>query len=231
VLLSGGVETPGPRRLLEGLGFSSGFFFVILSHAILFTEANVIMPVALLHCSVEALVRKAIRFWIVAWVGNFAGALTIGYLVATVQYYPADVGARLAEIIEGKMAYRGIGGVGGWLQAVASGALANWLVGLAALFATMGRTVIDKFIPLFLAVSLFDAASFQHSPANMAFFSLAAGMGAGPGWSAALGWSILPAALGNILGGFLLVVVPFWITFGSKHRDGGSGESDAPRAD
>jgi formate/nitrite transporter FocA (FNT family) len=228
VLLSGGVETPGPRRLLEGLGFSSGFFFVILSHAILFTEANVVMPVALLHCSAETLIRRAIRFWIVAWVGNFIGALTIGYLVATVQYYPSDIGARLAEIIEGKMAYREIGGVTGWLQVVASGALANWLVGLAALFATMGRTVIDKFIPVFLAVSLFDAASFQHSPANMAFFSLAAGMGVGPGWSAALGWSILPAALGNILGGFLLVVVPFWITFGSKHSDGGSGaQADA----
>jgi formate/nitrite transporter FocA (FNT family) len=26
VLLSAGVETAGPRRLLEGLGFSSGFF-------------------------------------------------------------------------------------------------------------------------------------------------------------------------------------------------------------
>ena len=92
MLLSGGVETPGPRRLLEGLGFSSGFFFVILSHAILFTEANVVMPVALLHCSAETLIRRAIRFWIVAWVGNFIGALTIGYLVATVQYYPADIG-------------------------------------------------------------------------------------------------------------------------------------------
>ena len=30
-------------------------------------------------------------------------------------------------------------------------------------------------------------------------------------------WNIVPAALGNILGGFLLVVVPFWICFGSKH--------------
>jgi formate/nitrite transporter FocA (FNT family) len=79
--------------------------------------------------------------------------------------------------------------------------------------------VIDKFIPLFLAVSLFDAASFQHSPANMAFLSLAAGMGVGPGWSAAIGWSILPAAVGNILGASLLVVAPFWIAFGSKHDD------------
>ena len=177
------------------------------------------MPVALLHCSVETLAGKALRFWIVAWVGNFIGALAIAYIVTAVQHYPPDVGARLAEIVAGKMAYREIGGVVGWLQAVASGALANWLVGLAALFATMGRTVIDKFIPLFLAVSLFDAASFQHSPANMAYLSLAAGMGVGPGWSAAIGWSILPAAVGNILGASLLVVAPFWIAFGSKHDD------------
>jgi formate/nitrite transporter FocA (FNT family) len=81
----------------------------------------------------------------------------------------------------------------------------------------MGRTVIDKFVPVFLAVSLFDAASFQHSPANMAFFSIGAGMGIGSAWSTALAWSILPATLGNILGGFVLVVVPFWTAFGSKH--------------
>ena len=93
VLLSAGVGTAGPRRLLEGLGFSSGFFFVIVSHAILFTEANVVMPVALLHCSFATLIHKAIRFWIVGWLGNFVGALAIGYLVATVQHYPADLGA------------------------------------------------------------------------------------------------------------------------------------------
>lgn len=228
ILLSGGVEAAGPRRLLEGLGFSAGFFFVILTHAILFTEANVVMPVALLHCSVETLARQAFRFWIVAWFGNFLGALAVGYLVGMVQHYPNDFAARLQEIIGVKMAYREIGGAAGWWQAVASGALANWLVGLAALFATMGRTVIDKFIPLFLAVSLFDAATFQHSPANMGFFSLAAGIGGGPGWGPALAWSILPAALGNVLGGSLLVVFPFWVAFGSKHRGNGPGDTAAP---
>ena len=39
----------------------------------------------------------------------------------------------------------------------------------------------------------------------MAYFSLAAAAGIGPGWSAAIGWNILPAALGNLLGGLLLV--------------------------
>ena len=71
VLLSAGVGTAGPRRLLEGLGFSSGFFFVIVSHAILFTEANVVMPVALLHCSFATLIHKQSAS------GSLAGSVTL----------------------------------------------------------------------------------------------------------------------------------------------------------
>lgn len=219
VLLSAGVETQGPRRLLEGLGFSAGFFFVILSRSALFTEINVVMPVTLLHFSMSAMLAKAARFWALAFAANLVGTLAVGYLVASVQHYPPEMASRLQEIVSAKMAYRELGGAAGWLHAVWSGMLANWLVGLAALFAAMGRTVVDKFIPVFLAVSLFVAAGFQHSPANMAYFSLAAGAGFGPGWTAALAWNILPAALGNILGGFLLVVLPFWVCFGSKHSE------------
>lgn len=217
VLLASGVETQGTRRLLEGLGFSAGFFFVIQAHALLFTEINVIMPVTLLHFSRKALALKALRFWGLAFVANLLGALAIGYLIPNVQAYPRETTERLAEIVSIKMAYYEAGGVGAWFQAVASGMLANWLVGLAAFFATMGRTVIDRFIPIFLAVSLFVAAGFQHSPANMAYFSLASGAGIGPGWGAALGWSIVPAAIGNLLGGLLFVTVPLWVAFGVKH--------------
>lgn len=202
---------------------------MILSEAALFTEINVVMPVTSWHFSNRILVAKAVRFWAVAFLTNMLGAVAMGYLVANVQHYPPETASRLAEITSVKMAYRDIGGINGWLQAVLSGMLANWLLGLAALFATMGRTVVDKFVPLFLAVSLFVGAGFQHSPANMAYFSLAAGAGIGPGWGAALGWSIIPAACGNLLGGFLLVVVPFWIAFGSKHdspmQTGDSGEA------
>ena len=44
VLLATQVEAEGPKRLLEGLGFSTGFFFVVLAGAVLFTEANVVLP-------------------------------------------------------------------------------------------------------------------------------------------------------------------------------------------
>ena len=126
------------------------------------------------------------------------------------------------------MGYRGIGGFNAWFQSLLSGMLANWLVGLAALFATMGRTVVDKFVPVFLAVSLSGAAGFQHSPANMAGLHWALARASGLDGAAPSGWNITPAACGNVFGGFLLVVVSLWVVFGSKHNaiihDGHSGE-------
>jgi formate/nitrite transporter FocA (FNT family) len=46
------------------------------------------------------------------------------------------------------------------------------MVGMAAFMATMGRTIIGKYIPVLLMVSAFVAAGFMHSPANMAYISL-----------------------------------------------------------
>ena len=77
-----------------------------------------------------------------------------------------------------------------------------------------GRTIIGKYVPVFLAVALFVAAGFQHSPANVGYFSLSMAAGGGPGWASAIGWSLVPAGIGNILGGTLLVALPFWFLHG-----------------
>lgn len=82
----------------------------------------------------------------------------------------------------------------------------------------MGRSVIGKYVPVFLAVTLFVAANFQHSPANMGFFSLVMPTGRGPGWGAALGWSIVPAGIGNMVGGAFLVALPFWFALRPAQR-------------
>jgi formate transporter len=218
VLLASGVDAAGPRRLLEGLGFSGGFFFVILAEAVLFTEANVVMPATVVDRAVEAPRRRLVRFWALAWLGNFAGAFAVGWAVNLAQDYSPEVRSLLAELIAAKMSFREEGGVDAWLRVVLSGALANWLVGMAAFLAVMGRTIFGKYVPVFLAVTLFVAANFQHSPANMGFFSLAMPEGEGRGWGAALGWNIVPAGLGNIIGGTLLVVLPFWYALRPHER-------------
>jgi len=48
VYLSDEVEADGPRRLLASLGFSIGFFLVIVSGSALFTEVNISLPVLML---------------------------------------------------------------------------------------------------------------------------------------------------------------------------------------
>jgi formate transporter len=208
-LLAAGTDNPGIERLLEGFAFSSGFFFVILSGAALFTEANVVMPATALRHEPGLTAARIARFWALALAGNAIGSLLVAYALHLAQHYPADVTTLLDEIVDRKLAYRATGGTGAWFQIVGSGVLANWLVGMAAFFATMARTIVGKYIPVFLAVTTFVAANFQHSPANLAYFAIAESAGRGPGWDVALGWSVVPAGIGNIIGGSLLVVLPF----------------------
>jgi formate transporter len=77
----------------------------------------------------------------------------------------------------------------------------------------MGRTIIGKYLPVLLAVSSFVAAGFQHSPANMGFFSLFIVHGGDLDWGPALGWNIIPAGIGNMIGAATLVAVPYWYVF------------------
>lgn len=76
---------------------------------------------------------------------------------------------------------------------------------------------------------MFVAAGFQHIPANMGYFALRMAQGQGPGWVPALGWNLVPAGLGNVLGGTLLVALPFWYAFrASVAPSSVSGAVDQP---
>jgi formate transporter len=210
--------------LLQGLGFSAGIFFVILSSAVLFTEANVILPATLLQHK-KGIFLKILRFWGITWIGNLTGAVMIGWIVHIAQVYPAETYEELAHFVEKKMHYAEVGTTSAWFQAMLPGTVANWLVGMAAFFAMMGRTIIGKYIPIFLAVTLFVAGNFQHSPANMGYFSLIMPGGDGPGWGPAMLWNIIPVGIGNMIGGAFMVALPFW--YALRPKSGHPGEEDS----
>ncbi|MBJ7400019.1 formate/nitrite transporter family protein [Mycolicibacterium sp.] len=223
VLLSEQVQTLGPRYLLQGFGFSAGFFFVILSGSILFTEANVVLPSTLLRQRPKLLLGRLVVFWALAFIGNFLGAIVTSWLISRAQVYPPEMQQTLEAFVAKKTYYHSVGTPTAWFQALLSGVLANWMVGMAAFFATMGRTIIGKYIPVLLAVSLFCAANFQHSVANMAYFGLISAEGKGPGWWVALNWNIIPVGIGNMIGGALLVALPFSYAFRAAHRGAAEG--------
>ncbi len=80
VLLAARIETPAPQRLVGGFGFSTGFFFVVRSEAVLFTEANVVLPATLLETRRSG--RRIARFWAIGWIGNLVGAIVTAHLIA-----------------------------------------------------------------------------------------------------------------------------------------------------
>ena len=223
VLLSEQVEALGPRYLLQGFGFSTGFFFVILSGAILFTEANVVLPSTLLQQHPRPLMGRLMLFWVLALIGNFVGTLVTSWLISRAQVYPPEMQQTLEAFVAKKTYYHSVGTTTAWFQAMLSGVLANWMVGMAAFFATMGRTIIGKYIPVLLAVTLFCAANFQHSVANMAYFGLISAEGKGPGWWDAMVWNIIPVGIGNMIGGAFLVAIPFSFAFRAAHRGAAEG--------
>lgn len=221
-LIATGTENEGVKRLLEGFGFSVGFFLVVLSGALLFTEVNVELPATLLgkrrdRLGLPPLRTAVLKLWLLAAIGNMLGAFVLGQVIASVSNYGAGYDDLLGEVVASKMRFREVGGSEGFFKAMLSGIVANWLVGMAAFLATMGRTVIGKYIPVVVTVMAFVAGGFLHSPANMAYLSLIQPLGDGPGWGDGLLWSVLPAAIGNIIGAFFLVALPFHIV--SSRRD------------
>lgn len=213
LLLSAGVDAQGPKLLLTGLGFSTGFFLVILSHSVLFTEANVLVSARFLSCRAEIFYRGIAIFWVVAAIGNLFGTWAFGQAIHFIQPLHGETLSELLTLTDKKLSFAQEGTSTAWWRAVLSGVLANWLVGMAAFFALMGRTIMGKYIPVFLAVTLFVAANFQHSPANAGYFALLMPTGQGPGWGTALAWNLAPAALGNIIGALTLVALPFHFAF------------------
>jgi len=208
-----GVTPDGLSKLLLGLGFTAGFSLVILSGAALFTEVNVLLPQ--LFLSRLRAPGRLWRFWLIVYVGNAAGAVFVGAMLNASEVVGSEQADRLTEIIALKMRFEDTG-IDGWFQAVASGILANWLVGMAAFLATAARTVSGKIIGITFPIVAFVALGVQHAPANMGYF--AAGLVHGDVgtdlWSA-LAWNIAPATVGNLIGGAIFVALLFWYTFGA----------------
>ena len=225
VVLTVGIEASGLARLLLGLGFAAGFTLVILSGSALFTEINVLLPELFLSRRGSRL--RLLRFWLIVYVGNLAGAIFVGFMLNAADVIGPAQDRQLAELISEKMRFEQMGAEG-WFRVIASGTLANWLVGMAAFLATAARTVSGKILGIMLPILAFVALGLQHVPANMGYFAIALIHGsAGTTVQQAFFWNLLPATIGNLIGGTVLVALLFWYTFGADP----AGRSSLARAD
>ncbi len=220
-----GAETLpyGVGRLLIGLAFSLGLVLVVIGGAELFTGNN-LMVMAWAGRKVTTL--ELLRAWAVVYVGNLIGGIgtaALVFLAGQHGFHDGAVGALALGIAAAKMALP-------FWQALFLGVLCNVLVCLAIWLSYSAHNVVGKILALVFPITAFAAAGFEHSVANMYFFSYALFVkwGAADSFWAMLsavptdyaGLAVLPAianlvpvTIGNILGGGLLVGLVYWFVY------------------
>ncbi len=160
MVMTGTDISYGPSRLLGGVVFSLGLILVVVGGAELFT-GNALMVMA----AVDRLISPAdlARNWTIVYVGNFAGALGVAYMIWLSGILQGAMAELAVAIADKKFAMT-------WMEAFVRGILCNILVCLAVWLTLAARTVIGKIMAIIWPVSSFVLLGFEHSIANMYFF-------------------------------------------------------------
>lgn len=192
------ADNPGLQRLLSGLVFPVGLMLVVVLGADLFTGNNALLVPPALERKIGP--WRVVANWTVVWLANFVGCLLVAYflvyLTGITAASPYD--DAVAKIALGKVS-QSFGVV--FLKAVG----ANWCVCLAVWLALSGRRLGEKLLACEIPVMAFVALGFEHAIANMFFIPLGMMQGATITVAQLLWANLLPATLGNIVGGALFV--------------------------
>lgn len=192
------AHNPSMQRLLSGCVFPIGLILVVVLGAELFTGNNaLLMPPTLQG---ECRWSTVCLNWGLVWLGNFVGAVLFTYLMVwscgLISSDPWQ--SAITTIAQAKVSMP-------WLMVLLKGVGANWCVCLAVWLALSGHTLVEKMAGCWFPVMAFVALGYEHSIANM--FYIPAGMMAGAEVTVGqMIWcNLIPATIGNIIGGALLV--------------------------
>lgn len=216
IMVAGGLpgishSMPGLVKLLAGAVFPVGLVLVVVAGAGLFTSDCATLPMAYWQGSLTAL--SFIKVAIVGYLANFAGALAVawllGYQTGTLTQEPWAAYTQSLALHKTEASF---------FTVFAKGVGANLMVCLAVWMATAARETIGKVLLLWMPVMAFVAIGWEHSIANMFFIPAGMLLGAPVSVSQFLLHNLLPATLGNMVGGALLVALPYYLLWGKKAK-------------
>ena len=214
LVVVGGMPTvaatnPGITKLLFGSLFPLGLILVVVGGAELFTSDCAVIPFAVFHKQLPT--KSIFRVWTIAYLGNFVGALFVAYFIAFQTGILSADPWRAATI---KLAEHKTESCF-WVTFV-KGVAANWLVCMAVWVSYSAKEIGGKILALWFPVMCFVVFGMEHSVANMFFFPTAMLLGAHINIYQFLVVNLLPATLGNMVGGVVLVALPYWFMFNKQ---------------
>lgn len=203
--------------LIGAILFPVGFCMLYLMGFDLLTGVFVLCPLALLDKRPGVTVSGVLRNWGLVFLGNFAGALTVAFMMAYIFTYGFNVDAgAVGEKIAGVGEARTVGyaqyGFDGWVTIFIRGMLCNWMVSLGVVGAMISTTVSGKVIAMWMPIFLFFFMGFEHSVVNMFLFPFGIIMGGDFSVADYLIWNEIPTALGNLVGGLAFTGLTLYTT-------------------
>lgn len=206
----------GWRPLVTNFGYSVGFFVVIIASQQLFTENTLYPLVPLLHKRDRETFRKMMTLWGVVLAANLVGAFLFAWFAGATEAFRPEYRHAFAEIA--KEAY-----TGEWLPTFLSAIVAGWMVALIVWMLPAAEQ--SRFAVITILAWGIGAAGLAHVVAGavkMFYLVVRGELGLGESFSMYL----VPALLGNIVGGVTLVAAlnHAQVTAGSAPR------RPAPRA-
>ncbi|GAP22465.1 formate/nitrite transporter family protein [Leptolinea tardivitalis] len=219
-----GLLSYGVTKLLSGLTFCLGLILVVVGGAELFTgNMLIIMAWADGKVTLKALLRN----WLIVYLANFAGSIVMAGLIFYSGQYAFGhgvIGINMLTIGETKTSLA-------FFPAVYLGILCNMAVCLAVWLTYSARTTTDKIMAIIFPITMFVAAGFEHSVANMYFIPSALFIKYGANqaffdaiektpadfphltWENFLIGNLLPVTIGNIIGGVVMVGLIYWYAY------------------
>jgi formate/nitrite transporter len=216
IIVAGGLpgitaSNPGITKFLFGATFPIGLILVVIVGAELFTGNNAYFIPNVLSKTIR--IQSVLKNWSYVYIGNFIGALFVAYVLTYLTHIvnSSPYLDSVYNIAINKTSHT-------FLVTFIKGIGANWLVCLAVWQGMAAKDVTGKILAIWLPVMAFVTIGFEHSIANMFFIPLAIFEGADITWMSFFMDNLIPATLGNIVGGVLFVGLPYGYLFGKTTK-------------
>ena len=211
------VATQTGSPLLGALLFPVGFIMLYLMKFDLLTGVFTLVPLAWIDKRPGVTIGQVLRNWGLVFIGNFAGALIVAFMISFILTYgyqvpPGEVGEKIGSIGEARTLGYQEHGIWGWLTVFIRGMLCNWMVSMGVVGAMVSTTVSGKAIAMWMPIMLFFFMGFEHSIVNMFLFPFSMIMGGNFTITDYLLWNELPVALGNLVGGLAFTGLTLYAT-------------------
>ena len=209
------VQTGNP--LIGSILFPVGFCMLYLLGFDLLTGVFTLCPLAVLDRRPGCTWAGVLRNWLLVFVGNFAGALTVAFFMAIVFTFgfseaPNIVGVKIGGIGEARTLGYAAHGAAGMLTLFIRGVMCNWMVSTGVVAAMMSTQVSGKVIGMWMPVLVFFYMGFEHSVVNMFLFPSGLMLGGKFTIADYFIWNELPTVAGNVVGGLTFVGLALYST-------------------